>query len=200
MMRPSNSLRLAAGKVYEAFVLSLVVERLAVDERLDLFLVGGQYVELKSGTGPINLKYPRIKAFRNGKHFADIWTDVAFKALSCYREGREVVYGTGDCHELDIVVVAPNSEGYPNPDQIWLGVECKDTGYTKNLLREILGVRRELSLLQDATATKFNRWPATSVPARPPSCVLVYSTSEKILNYSSPGETFGIQFHHVPVV
>ena len=55
-----------AGKLYEAHVLSRVVERLSIDEGYKLTLVGGPKIQLKSGAGGINRNYPRIElqAFR----------------------------------------------------------------------------------------------------------------------------------------
>jgi len=75
-------------------------------------------------------------------------------------------------------------------------VECKNTGYTKDLLKSILGIRRELSLLRDDQRTRFSKWPRRLVPADPPSCLLVYSTDSAVLDYASPGEVFGIDFVH----
>jgi hypothetical protein len=86
----------------------------------------------------------------------------------------------------------------PRHDQVEIGVECKDTGDQKQLLRGILGVRRELSLLRDDIATGFVRWPRTVVPADPPSCLLVYSSDRKVLDYTEPGRVFGVDFHHLP--
>jgi hypothetical protein len=105
----------------------------------------------------------------------------------------------GDYHELDLAITDSGVSGRPSHSQIWLGVECKNTGYTKGLLKEILGIRRELSLLQNDRPTRFNSWPRTSVPAEPPSCLLVYSTDAAVNNYSSPGSVFGIDFYHEPI-
>ena len=58
-------------KLYEAYVLSLVVKRLAIDEGCDLRLAGGTKLQLNSGHGPINRKYPYIELRRNGRRIAD---------------------------------------------------------------------------------------------------------------------------------
>jgi hypothetical protein len=52
------------GKLYEAHVLSRVVEHLVVDEGYTLTLVGGSKIQLKSSPGPINRNYPRIELRR----------------------------------------------------------------------------------------------------------------------------------------
>ena len=88
----------------------------------------------------------------------------------------------------------PGQQGRPRHDSVWLGVECKNTGYQKGLLKEILGIRRELSLLSDNRSTKFSSWPRSLVPADPASCLLVYSTDADVMDYSAPGTVFGIDF------
>ena len=182
-----------SGKLYEAFVLSLVLEKLVIEEGYSLVLVGGTQIKFKGAPGPINRSYPRIELRKVGACVAEIWTDVEFLAFSFWTQGTAPPT-LGEYHELDLLVVEPGLTGRPTPDQIWLGVECKNTGYKKGLLKEILGVRRELGLLASPTATKFATWPRPFVPAQPPSCLLVYATDQAVLNYSAPGQVFGIDF------
>ena len=190
---------ISAGKLYEAHVLSRVVEHLAKDERFSLMLVGGTKVQLKTSPGPINRNYPRIELRRSGGCLAELWTDVEFLSLSYCRGSAPAALTKGDYHELDVVIVQSGASGRPRVDQIWLGIECKNTGYMKSLLREILGIRRELSFLTDLRTTKFRSWPRTSVPADPASCLLVYSTDANVTDYAAPGRTFGIDFIHEPM-
>ena len=96
-------------------------------------------------------------------------------------------------------MVQPGLSDRPYPEDIRFGVECKSADYEKKLLREILGIRRELSYLTQPQATGFSSWPRPTVPATPPSCLLVYSTDPVVLRYSSPGATFGIDFFHEPL-
>ena len=191
-------LTVSAGKLYEAHVLSRVVEHLVNDEGYSLTLVGGTKVQLKSSPGPINRLYPHIELRRSGLCVAELWTDIEFHALSYCRGGGNVLT-KGDYHELDIVIVEAGASGRPNCDRVWLGVECKNTGYAKGLLKEILGIRRELSFLTDLRQTKFQCWPRSTVPAEPPSCLLVYSTDANVADYASPGQVFGIDFIHEPM-
>ncbi|SRR6266496_2538464 len=187
---------LTGGKLYEAHILALVLEQLSTKERLRIVLVNSNFVCLKSAPGPINPNYPHFDLFRNGAKIAEIWTDVEFLALSFAQHGPPRPPQPGDYHELDIVIVDPGQTGRPPFDRIWLGVECKNTGYTKGLLKENLGIRRELSFLQGAQATRFVIWPRITVQASPPSCLLVYSTDPAVLQYTSPGQVFGIDFFH----
>ncbi|MCC7175800.1 MAG: hypothetical protein IT159_11440 [Bryobacterales bacterium] len=184
-----------AGKLYEAHVLSLIVEKLVTREGYRLALVGGTKVQLKSAPGPINRSYPRIELRRSGACVAELWTDVEFLSLS-HAARRSGTLTKGDYHELDLIIVDPNQHGRPPHDTVWLGVECKNTGYEKGLLKEILGIRRELSYLTDDRPTKFSSWPRSLVPADPPSCLVVYATDADVLDYAAPGMVFGIDFMH----
>jgi hypothetical protein len=188
----------SAGKLYEAHVLSLVVERLVNAEGYSLVLVGGKKLQLKSAPGPINRMYPRIELRRNGNCVAELWTDVEFMSLS-YCKGGASVAAKGDYHELDVIIVDPGLTGRPRCDAIWLGIECKNTGYEKNLLKEILGIRRELSFVDHQQPTKFRAWPRTMVPASPASCLMVYATDGDVKDYATPGQMFGIDFVHEPM-
>jgi hypothetical protein len=187
---------LTSGKLYEAHVLSLVIEKLATAESFQITLFNSKFIPLKSAPGPINRSYPYFQLSRGGLVDAELWTDVEFTSLSYDRRRTPRPVQRGDYHELDIVVADPGVNGRPRHSQIWLGVECKNTGYTKGLLKEILGIRRELSLLQNPRSTRFLQWPRTQVPADPNSCLMVFSTDPGVSNYVGPGEVFGIDFHH----
>ncbi len=189
---------LTDGKLYEAYILTVIAERLSEDEDFDLTLVNGNHLELKSKGGPINRSYPRIELSRSGTCEAEIWTDVEFLTLSFDGSGRSTP-SKGDYHELDILVVDPGLTGRPRHSSIWLGVECKNTAYDKSLLREVLGVRRELSLLQWDKQTRFGTWPRSLVNAKPASCLLVYSSTPEVADYEDPGSLFGIDFFHEPL-
>ena len=187
---------LTSGKLYEAHVLSIVIERLSTQEGFQVLLVNSRYVPLKSSHGAVNRTYPYFELRRGQGLIAELWTDVEFTALSYSLNGASSPIQKGEFHELDVIVTDPGVSGRPLHSQIWLGVECKNTGYTKDLLKEILGIRRELSYLQESTPTRFSRWPRTSVPAFPPSCLMVYTTDPKVAEYSRPGSAFGIDFQH----
>jgi hypothetical protein len=186
---------MTSGKIYEAHVLSLVIENLSIREGFSIILVNSNHIPLKSSPGPINRRYPFFRLQRSGATVAEVWTDVEFMSLSHAQTGSSNV-GRGDYHELDILVADKGVSGRPRHDQIWLGVECKNTGYSKGLLKEILGIRRELSLLQSPNRTRFTVWPRVSVPADPQSCLLVYSTDPDVTLYAGPGSVFGIDFIH----
>lgn len=192
--------KLTSGKVYEFWVLCEVLERMSADEGYSVALMHSTKVVLKSAPGPINRKYPYFRLQHRSKPDLEVWTDVEFMSLSSQRPyPKPVATDPGDYHELDIVVVPAGSTGRPLYSDVRIGVECKNTGYTKELLRAMLGVRRELSLLAHDEPTGFDTWPRDAVPANPSSCVLVYSTDAAVANYASPGKTFGIDFVSFPI-
>lgn len=186
---------LTAGKLYEAYVLALISRQLASVEGFRLMLMNSSYMPLKSSPSPINRHYPHIRLMRDGREVAEMWTDIEFISMS-HSLRPSGTPTKGEYHELDIAVVEPGLDGRPRNDQVWLAAECKNTGYTKGLLKEILGVRRELSLLQNELPTKFQRWPRTMVPCSPPSCLLVYASDKGVADYARPGEVFGIDFNY----
>lgn len=191
-----------AGKLYEAFVLSEVVERLKIDEGYFLQLTHGRSLRLKMSPGPINRQYPHIDLIKNGKKEAELWTDVEFLSLS-YSKSPTRIATRADYHELDIIITDPDipTRGRPSFSQIWLGIECKNISVQKNkdVLRSILGVRREMSLLQGSQTTRFSKWPQTEVPADPSSCLVVFCSDYQINDFTEPGKFFGIRFIHLPM-
>ncbi len=201
---PSASVLPAAvtsGKTYEAWVLCRVIEQLVNNEGYDAVLVESDRVVLKSAPGPINRSYAHFELRRSGSLRFEVWTDIEFVTLSAAMRG--VPSGAElpcDYHELDIVVVPHGLSGRPRHDQIALGVECKHVSYTKDMLRSLLGVRRELSLLTTpAEPTEFATWPRDEVPAHPPSCLLACSSDRRIEDFTEPAETFGVDLRFEPL-
>jgi hypothetical protein len=187
------------GKLYEAYVLTQVVRELRIKEGLQADLVNSRSLTLKAGGGGINRSYPFVQLKKNGRVWAELWTDIYFTTLSCDSARRTGSPLACDYHEMDIVVVPPRTSGLPCNSDIWLAVECKARPYGKNLLREILGIRRELSYLDHPVSTRFTVWPRSSVPANPPSCIMVYSTDPDAANCQPAGDRFGIDFVHCPI-
>lgn len=188
-----------AGKVYEAYVLGDVARQLVQAEGCQLSLSRGTVLGLKSAAGPINRRYPFVRVRRGQALIGELWTDIEFTTLSYTISQHTRPVEQSEYHELDLVLTTPNARPRPYPEEVLLGVECKDTVYDKRLLREVLGIRRELSLLRSDQSTGFLSWPRRSVPAKPPSCLLVYGSSASVLAYTEPGKTFGIDFSHLPV-
>jgi hypothetical protein len=188
------------GKLYEAYVLAAIARDLRTKEGLTATLSTGTKLCLKTGGGPINRTYPHIDIQYQGTTVAELWTDVFVTTMSWARRGRPTPCQACDYHELDVVMVPPDTTGLAAHDCVLIAVECKATSYEKHLLRQILGVRRELSLLRDGVATSFCSWPRAYVPALPPSCLMVYSTDPAVSQWGPAGDAFGIDFVHCPIV
>ena len=191
--------KLISGKVYEAWVLSIVLERLRLEEWYDVTLIGSDYVRLRSSPGLINRRYMHFVLSKSASPTLEVWTDIQFLTLGRSLRSPTAPIGPGDHHELDIVIVPAGTTGRPRHDQVRLGVECKNTGFEKYMMRAALGVRRELSYLDSANRTSFSSWPRSTVPAKPPSVLMVYSTDPKVAQYDEAGQVFGIDFIHDPM-
>lgn len=175
IIRPTLTL----GKIYEAFVLSLILQQLADKEGLFIVLENDKNLTLQSGPGKIDRTKPHFSVYRTHSDYCrnckmgEIWTDVEFLALS-YKATNASTPTNGEFHELDIVFTKPEVSGRPKHSDIILGVECKATAYGKNLLREILGIRRELSYFKKQQKTHFNTWPALWQDYNHPTQIFIY--------------------------
>ncbi|MFF2082698.1 hypothetical protein ACFVVM_02935 [Nocardia sp. NPDC058176] len=194
------------GKLYEAYVLAYVLRRLKNEEGFDIRLRSADgYLHLRSSPGPIKPNFSHFDLRdRNSGATLKAWTDIEFVTLGHHlrtnsgqrKQGRPVA---SDRHELDIVLVGSEVTGYPRHHEVVLGIECKHVArFEKAIVRAALGVRRELSLLTAPTETGFETWPRTTVPASPPSVLIVYSTQSKISDFEQAGEAFGVDFEHLP--
>jgi hypothetical protein len=99
------------------------------------------------------------------------------------------------------VVVSVNS-GYPKFNEIALGVECKAVAnFSKSIVKEVLGVRRELCLFtgqqQPSTLTLSGGSPPENVRAAPPSEYWLAYTDPKGNQYQSSPSTFSIEFKNL---
>jgi len=78
---------LTSGKLYEAHVLSIILEHLRNEENFSIFLVNTNLIPLKSSPGPINPQYPHFDLFRGSRKVAELWTDIEFLTLSYSSRG-----------------------------------------------------------------------------------------------------------------
>ena len=108
-------------------------------------------------------------------------------------------------HEIDIILIEKN-KNYPHPsfDMILLGIECKNHSvFDKHIIREALGVRRELSFY-----TPFGRaWDidrifgletSDTVNAYPSSLYWLASPNSKIEHYDTSPKVYGVTMQHWP--
>jgi len=136
-----------------------------------------------------------------------------FAGLSSYLlSGNAFPSARGEYHELDIAVCDPGASGRPNSDQVYVGLEAKHWAHIpKKLLREVLGVRRELSFVnQNAAGAKTNpNFPCPSLAplngARPEShMVFAFSTvytsgGGPLSEWLVPSKEFDIELWNIVV-
>ena len=183
------------GKVYELYCLARTVELLDNQYGVSVRLQGGRAgttVDFKSSPGAID---------RNRSHFVvyglepelELHTDIEVTTLS-----SSLQCSTGDLsayHEIDLVLVNGAQTGRrPRNDQIVLGVECKaQANFRKDVVRQVLGVRRELSFYRRPLLPRGMPW---FINADPPSEYWLAFVDPKGMLYQAGPSEFGIEFLH----
>ncbi|MGC4850576.1 hypothetical protein ACLQ3F_25370 [Micromonospora sp. DT15] len=194
------TLSMTPGKLYEAWVLSVILENLRTHERYEVILVGSDKMRLRSSGGPIDRSFAHFELRKRSQLLLEVWTDIEILTLSHRLRRGELPPQRGDCHELDIVILpAGVKAGYPPHDLVRMAVECKNTAFQKHMMRAALGVRRELSYLTTPRPTSFSIWPRRDVAADPASVLAVYSTDPTVAEYDEAGQVFGVDFIHEPM-
>jgi hypothetical protein len=187
------------GKLYELYVLSWVVSDLA--KRGFILTFKGASLQFKGSPGKIKKSEPHFEIISPNRTAPSLYlfVDIEFETLGSKYVG---VSDNSLRHEIDIVVVDVDS-GYPTYKNIVFGVECKAvSNFSKSILKEVLGVRRELSLLDGQTKSLLSAQggrPSVTVPADPPSEYwLAYIDPAGNFYRESPA-AFGVEFKHMPV-
>ncbi len=201
-VRPADAALLRGlknGKLYELFVLSELIKDLSLRGFGITFI--GTTLKFKGGHGKIKLADPHFEVSNPQSKSTDwrIFVDIEFETLGHQHNG-------GPCdkscrHELDVVVTKATI-GYPLYSEIGLGIECKAVAhFEKELIKEVLGVRRELSLLtqppQPSSLTTSGGVPPTFVPANPPSEFWLAFIDGRGSSYSKSPSAFGIELRHL---
>jgi hypothetical protein len=187
---------LSDGKLYELFVLSHVLTTL--DGRgFDIRFVG-TVLKFKGGPGMVKLSdaHFELRDPLSGAVDWRVFVDIEFNTLGA---SQAAVWDSSRRHEIDIMVTDVTS-GYPDHDRIALGVECKSTPhFKKGLLKEALGVRRELSYLDGPQQSPLAPSGAVgpTVHARPPSEYWLANLDTKISQYQQSPATFSIDLLHL---
>lgn len=185
---------LSNGKLLELYVLSEVLTELRSRHCPSTFK-GSSFV-FKAGPGMIKLSDPHFEVQTPSGLLLRLFVDIEFRTL-----GSMGLSPDDSCtHELDIILT-PQTNGYPKHSEIWLGVECKSTAkFTKALVKEVLGVRRELGYLSGPHPSLLSlagAHPKVDVPAANPAAeVWLAYLDPKGDNYRRSPEALGIQFRH----
>jgi hypothetical protein len=196
-LMPVKSLQ---GKLYEAHVLATIIEKLVTLEGLQVTLIGGSKLILKQKGGAINRAYPYFEVLKEGILFGELFTDVYFSTLSYQMKVSTARHKYGDYHELDIALLKPDQNGYPQHSEVMIAIECKNTPIKKSIIREVLGFRRELSYLSlMAVPTDFSIWPVSHVHSDPNSVQMLYCSDHRVKRYVTNCIKFGIflKYHKV---
>lgn len=186
---------LSDGKLYELFVLAEVVSVLT--ERGCHITFHGTTLKFKAGPGKLKAHDPHFLVRTPSGRMLWLFVDIEFDTLGHHLNSATDLSRR---HEVDIVLVDQNA-GYPRYDNIWLAVECKAVAnFGKDLTKEVLGVRRELSMLtasQPSMLTQSGTYPTVDLPANPPSEFWLVHIDPKGLNYTQSPAAFGIELRHI---
>lgn len=192
-------------KAYELIALTEVMARLkTIRPGLSFVLVHGTSLKFRAKGGPIQrTNWPYIRIEEQGMTVGELWVDIECLAISAGRSAKSLTgHLYGSCHELDVVLVFPGTDGRPLPDEILLGVEAKHREFNKALLKELLGVRREMTMRSSINESHRNPfwfiWWASGLPAQPPSGLVAFCSSPTINSYTAPADFWGIHMDYLP--
>ena len=206
-------------KLFEIVALSeLLVKLRAANPALKFALrnggTTGKKLVLQSAPGLADLTRSHIRVAIDGQpYFATIWTNVEFFGHSHQVTGINL---PGSYHEADVVMLDRSAHGgqvapvRPPAESVMLMIECKYLDVLpKAVLRTLLGLRRELSLLsnpQPTSLTPFLNGPpgaaaaglANALPANPGSHVIFCYPNQyafyPINDWQAPATVYGIEF------
>ncbi len=187
--------RVKAGKLYELWVLSEVVQDLRA--RGFRLTFKGRTLKFKGAPGQIKTSDSHFQILAPNGALLWLFVDIEFQTLG---STRAPVSDYSRLHELDIVVVTKLSAN-PRHDEVALGVECKCVAkFGKHLVKEALGVRRELAYfsdwLQDSLLTDVGG-AQVKVRAEPASEFWLAYIDAKGDQYDESPAAFGIALKHL---
>ena len=189
------------GKIYEIYCVTRLLAWLEKRYNVTIQYCGKNNMKFKAGGGPINRKeYPYFKITdKCSNRFVELHTNIEIETL-----GSSMYNGPNKdlsfMHEVDIVLIEEgvNCGDMPTHDQLLLGIECKaHAKLRKGVIREVLGVRRELSYCQHNHITKIDtifssKKSALCVPAVPSSIYWLYTIDLNAMRYKISPKQFGV--------
>jgi hypothetical protein len=197
--------RKSAAKLFELAVLA---------EMLFEYQAYGGHVELRHAPG-VSPTFPGSPASLNRAKFAwfelrdsstavayaEAWVSVQFNGLSGARAVESAAASglppppdlRSSRHELDLMLLRPGvTVPYPLRTDIIAAVSAKHVStLTKEAVREALGFRREMGLLQSDTPSECP-WLEPNVPSEPPSPLYLVSSAAKFDKYAGHIQQLGI--------
>jgi hypothetical protein len=208
--------QLAHAKLFEILALSELLGRLkrinsaCTFELMNGGLSGNELV-LQSAPGMADPSRSYIRVRLAGAEVATIWTNVEFEGISGV--GAKSGVKSGSYHEADILMMRPNVHNgttpvRPNYQDVLLVIECKFLSVLpKVVLRALLGLRREMSMLTNTTKVT-DLLKSVNAGSQPeftpklnanPSSHLVFFYPDKYkfspeVEWKAPARMFGIEF------
>ena len=187
-------LRSGKGKVYELYCLARTVEFLKRHQPVKVQFVGTS-VDFKASPGKVDKTKSHFVITGNGPSL-ELHTNIEVRTLSA----TYGVTGPSSCHEIDLVLLEHAQDRQrPAHDQVVLGVECKAHAlFKKQIVREVLGVRRELSLLGVAPSRlrAFLLGQCHGIRVEPASEYWLAFTDPRGNDYRHGPRVFEIKFKH----
>lgn len=154
-------------------------------------------LRLRAAHGPIDPKFQHLDLTIGGGTKFTVWTNIEIQAVSAL--GTPALMGirgrpNPHVHELDVVILRRLDPGrhHPLPADVAVGVEVKNRPYNKELLKQVLGVRREMGMLDHLRVKNPLGWPTAPSFCKQGSWMVAFACSNRILTYASPGAFFGI--------
>ena len=188
---------LSQGKLYELYVLASLLTDLK--GRGFAIVLTKNTLKFKGAPGHIHLSDPHFVVTAPDGTRLRLFVNIEFQTQGVLRS-RSPGTDRSAYHELDIVLVDGSATGYPLYDEIYLAIECKSGKFGKNFLREVLGVRRELSLYvdeQESRLTGIGGSPAVWVRAEPASEYWLAFIDDDGRHYRESPAEFGIDLRHI---
>lgn len=195
----------AGGKIYELYCLARTLEWLRYTYGVSIRLENGAMVNFKASPGNIDRSRSYFVVTKYGASL-ELHTDIQVQTLGASCVGGSV--GKSGYHEIDLVLVDPSvlDGEMPRHSDVALGVECKSNAkFEKGIVKQVLGIRRELSLLCDPTRSELDRvfgpsrhlrGYSTHVRAYPPSLYWLTYIDQSGDEYAGSPEFFSIEFKH----
>ena len=193
------------GKIYELYCLARTLEWLRSTYGVSSRLVNGTVVNFKASPGNIDRSRSYFVVAKHGKFF-ELHTDIQVQTL-----GASMIrgwIGKSGYHEIDLVLIDPSVHDgdMPQHSDVVLGVECKSNAkFEKGIVKQVLGIRRELSLLSQPTPNELDRafGPAMHiggysplVNADPASLYWLSYIDQSGDDYAGSPGSFSIEFKH----
>ena len=197
------------GKVYELYCITRLLEWIQERYNVRISYVGDTKMKFKFGGGSVNRQdysYFEIYGIDSSEKI-ELHTDIEVKTLGSHISennlggGRRTSQDLSFMHEIDIVLIKKDVKcnEMPNHDQVLLGIECKAyTNFRKGVIREVLGVRRELSYFDQGLIAELDEIlkpsdPPIRVNSNPRSLYWLACTDYSSRNYENSPKEFGVE-------